>query len=210
MTSLPIRDQKSDFLLPPPENSVLVLIDYQPVQVDSIKSMDSKEMVRNVVNVARLGKLYGIPTVLTTVNVETGKNEPTIAELADVLSDVTPPIDRTTINSWEDKELKAGVEATGRKKIIIGGLWTEACVMLPTLDALNDGYEVYPVADAIGGTSREAHDLALERMRQAGAKPISWVMLACELQRDWAREDTAGEFANILFGDHGINSTPGE
>ncbi|MSS46309.1 hydrolase [Cutibacterium sp. WCA-380-WT-3A] len=209
MTSLPIRDQKSDFLLTG-ENSVLVLIDYQPTQVNSIKSMDPEVMVRNIANVARLGKLFSIPTVLTTVNVETGKNGPTITEITDVLGSDVVPIDRTSINSWEDKELKEAVEATGRKKIIIGGLWTEACVMLPTLDALNDGYEVYPVADAIGGTSKEAHDLAVARMREAGAQPISWVMLACELQRDWARQDTAGQFADILFGEHGINSIKGE
>ena len=205
MTSDPIRDQKNDHLLTP-ENSALVLIDYQPVQVGSVKSMDNAEMVRNLLNTARLAKLYKLPIVLSTVNVSTGKNQPTISELTDILGEDVTPIDRTSINSWEDGDFRKAVEATGRKKLIIGGLWTEACVMLPTLDALKEGYEVYPVADAIGGTSKYAHDLAIERMQEEGARMISWVMLACELQRDWNRDDTAGEFANILFGEHGINS----
>jgi nicotinamidase-related amidase len=108
-------------------------------------------------------------------------------------------IDRTTINAWEDVEFVDAVKATGRKKLLMTALWTEACLTFPTLDALREGYEVYPIADAVGGTSLEAHRAALERVVQAGAQPTSWVQLLCELQRDWARKETAGLFAEILF-----------
>ena len=193
MSSEPIRDQITDHLLTP-KNCALVFIDYQPTQVNSIRSMDRQQLVQNSVRVARIALTYGLPTVLSTVNVKTGVNKPTVQELAEVLPD-TPQIDRTTINAWEDVEFKAAIEATGRKKLVMAALWTEACLTFPTLDALREGYEVYPVADAVGGTSIEAHETALERMAQAGAKLTSWVQLACELQRDWARTQTAAAFA---------------
>lgn len=199
MTSDAPRDMKNDHLLTP-ENAALVIIDFQPIQVKSIQSMDQKEMVQNVVKLAKIGKLYDLPIVLTTVNVETGENEPTISELTEVLEGV-PSYDRTTINSWEDQEFRAAVEATGRKKLIIVGLWTEACMAFPALDALKEGYEVYPVADAMGGTSETAHKMALKRVQQAGAHLTSWVQVICELQRDWNRTDTTKEFAEILFAD---------
>jgi nicotinamidase-related amidase len=198
MTSLPIRDQVLDHLLTP-KNAALVIIDFQPIQVRSIKSMDHDLLVHNVVRVARLATLYGLPMVLSTVNVKTGVNEPTIPELTAVLNGVEP-LDRTTINAWEDAEFVAAVEATGRRKVIIAALWTEACLTFPTLDALRDGYEVYPVVDAVGGTSPEAHRAGLERIVQAGAKPVSWAQLSCELQRDWARQETVPTFKEILFG----------
>lgn len=197
MTSEAIRDPLKDQLLTP-QNSALIIIDYQPVQVTSIASMDRRALVANIVAVARTAKLYGLPIVLSTVNVKTGRNQPTIHQLQDALSDIES-LDRTTINAWEDAEFVAAVKATRRKKLIMTALWTEACLTFPTLDALRDGYEVYPVVDAVGGTSVEAHRAALERVTQAGAKPISWVQLICELQRDWLREKTVPEFAKILF-----------
>jgi nicotinamidase-related amidase len=140
-----------------------------------------------------------LPVVLSTVNVKTGRNAPTIHQLQDVLSG-EESYDRTTINAWEDARDSCGPSrATSRKKLIMTALWTEACLTFPALDALKEGYEVYPVVDAVGGTSLEAHRAALERIVQAGAKPISWVQLLCELQRDWARKETAGPFAEILF-----------
>jgi nicotinamidase-related amidase len=203
MSSEPIRDQIADHLLTP-KNSALIMIDYQPTQVNSIRSMDRQQLVQNSVRVARIASTYGLPIILSTVNVKSGRNQPTIPELIEVLPD-TPQIDRTTINAWEDVEFKTAVEATGRKKLIMAALWTEACLSFPTLDALREGYDVYPVADAVGGTSLEAHETALQRMVQAGAKPTSWVQLACELQRDWARTKTATPFADILFGKPNIN-----
>jgi len=197
MTSLPVRDQANDHLLTP-KNCALLVIDYQPVQVGSIASMDRRDLVLNIVAVARTALLYGVPVVLSTVNVKTGANQPTIHQLADVLAGLEA-VDRTSINAWEDAEFVAAVKATGRKKLLMTALWTEACLTFPTLDAMREGYEVYPIADAVGGTSLEAHRAALERVAQAGAQPASWVQLLCELQRDWARKQTAGTFAEILF-----------
>jgi len=197
MTSEQIRDPTTDHLLTP-ENCALLIIDYQPVQVRSIASMNRQLMVDNIVRVARMAKVYGLPIVLSTVNVKTGANEPTIPELQAELAGIEA-LDRTTINAWEDVEFLAAVKATGRKKLIITALWTEACLTFPSLDAIRDGYEVYPVVDAIGGTSVEAHRAGLERVIQADAKPVSWVQLICELQRDWARTDTVKEFREILF-----------
>lgn len=109
-------------------------------------------------------------------------------------------LDRTSINAWEDVEFQRAVKATGRMKVLMTALWTEACLAFPTLDALREGFEIYPVVDAVGGTSLAAHRAALDRVEQAGAQPVSWVQLICELQRDWERVDTASEFAQILFG----------
>jgi nicotinamidase-related amidase len=197
MTSEATRDPMKDQLLTP-QNSALIIIDYQPVQVTSVASMDRQKLVSNIVAVTRTAKLYGLPIVLSTVNVKTGKNQPTIHQLQDILPGVAS-IDRTTINAWEDVEFNKAVKATGRKKLIMTALWTEACLTFPALDALSEGYDVYPVIDAVGGTSPEAHRAALERIVQAGARPVSWVQLICELQRDWQRKETAQEFANILF-----------
>ncbi len=107
--------------------------------------------------------------------------------------------DRTSINAWEDVEFVKAVKATGRKKLIMTALWTEACLTFPALDALREGYEVYPVVDAVGGTSVEAHQAALRRIEQAGGKPISWTQLLCELQRDWARKETVPQFIDLFI-----------
>jgi nicotinamidase-related amidase len=197
MTSLPIRDPVADHLITP-ENSALILIDYQPTQFSSVRSMDPALLLENIVTTVKTAKLFGLPIVHSTVNVSSGQNEPTVPELAELLED-SPPIDRTTINSWEDADFVAAVRATGRRKLIFCALWTEACMAFAALDALRERYEVYPVVDAIAGTSVEAHRAALERVTQAGGKPTSWVSLACELQRDWARQETAPEFGRILF-----------
>ena len=202
MTSGAIRNQAQDDLLTP-KNSALLIIDYQPIQVSSIASMDRRNLVTNIVSVARTARLYGLPVVLSTVNVKTGRNKPTIHQLREIMPDLEE-LDRTTINAWEDEEFVRAVEATGRKKLIMTALWTEACLTFPTLDAIREGYEVYPVVDAVGGTSLEAHRAALRRVEQAGAKPISWVQLICELQRDWSRNDTVAKFAEILFAVEGL------
>lgn len=181
-----------------PQNSALVVIDYQPSQIQAVTSIDHDLLVRNIVSVARLAKTYGLPIVLSTVNVAANGQPPTIPQLRDVLSDLAE-IDRTQINSWEDTEFRKAVEATGRKKLVVAALWTEVCLAFPTLDALRQGYEVFPVVDAVGGTSPEAHRAGLERIVQAGAQPISWVSSACELQRDWARTGTVPEVVDIVL-----------
>lgn len=203
MTSETRRDPITDHLLTP-ENSAFIIIDYQPIQVSSIKSMDQGELVFNIVNTAKAAMNYQLPTVISTVNVATGKNKPMIPELQDVFGDM-PTYDRTTINSWEDVEFKKAVEATGRRKLIMTALWTEACLTFPALDALKEGYEVYVVVDAVGGTSEAAHKAALRRIEQAGGKLISKTQLYCELQRDWARADTVPGFMNVFANWDGSN-----
>jgi nicotinamidase-related amidase len=197
MASEPIRDPARDRLLTP-KNSAFVIIDYQPVQVNSIASMDRQLLVNNIVGAAKAAIAYGLPIVHSTVNVKTGLNRPPIVQLHKVLEKF-PTYDRTTINSWEDVEFRGAVEKTGRKKLIMTALWTEACLTFPTLDALAEGYEVYVPVDAVGGTSVGAHDAGLRRIEQAGAKMISVPQLFCELQRDWARKDTVPAFMNLFI-----------
>jgi nicotinamidase-related amidase len=192
-----IRDPLTDHLLTP-HNAALVIIDFQPVQVSSIQSRPKRELVTNITALARIGKLYGLPTVLSTVNVKTGRNQPTIHQIVEILDGVEP-LDRTSINAWEDEDFVRAIRATGRKKLIMAALWTEVCLVHPALDALNEGFDVYAVIDCVGGTSSEAHELGVQRLVQAGCKPVSWVQLICELQRDWNREKTVPGFANILF-----------
>jgi len=197
MTSQPLRDPVQDSLLTP-KNAALIVIDYQPIQVSSILSMDHELLVANIVRVVKTAKAFGLPIVTSTVNVKTGRNKPMIPELQNLLPGIEP-LDRTTINSWEDTEFLAAVKATGRRKLVMAALWTEACLAFPTLDAIRDGYEVYPVVDAVGGTSLEAHRAGLERIVQAGAQPTSWVQLICELQRDWRRTETVKAITEIMF-----------
>jgi nicotinamidase-related amidase len=146
----------------------------------------------------KAAKVFGLPIVHSTVNVASGRSKPTIPELADLLGD-SPPIDRTSMNSWEDAGFVTAVRATARRKLILCALWTEVCMAFPALDALRERFEVYPVVDAIGGTSAAAHRAGIERVVHAGGQPIGWVSLACELQRDWARQETVPNFVEIVF-----------
>src|SRR5271169_1704423 len=198
MTSAPVRDPLADHLLTP-ENAALLLIDYQPAQLAAIRSMDPSLLLKNAVSTVRTIKTFGVPVVHSTVNVTSGRGQPTLPELAGLLAE-DKPLDRTTVNSWEDIEFVQAVHATGRRKLIICALWTEICMAFAALDALREGYEVYPVVDAIGGTSPEAHRAGLDRVMQAGGQPISWVSLAGELLRDWARPEAAA-IAEIVVTD---------
>jgi nicotinamidase-related amidase len=169
-----------------PEESVLVLIDHQPFQFSNLNSHEPTMIVNNVVGLAKTAKGYGVPTILTTVVEERG------GLIIQALQDVFPdqkPINRTFINTWEDQRVVDAVKATGRKKLIIAGLYTEICVAMPALQAAGEGFEVYVVTDASGGVSPEAHDMAVRRMVQAGIVPITWQVAIAEWQRDWARTD---------------------
>jgi nicotinamidase-related amidase len=199
MTSAPVRDPIADHLLTP-QNAVFLLIDYQPSQLAGVKSMDRDLLMKNAVSTVRTIKTFGIPVVHSTINVASGRGQPTLPELATLLAG-DKPLDRTTTNSWEDIEFVQAVHATGRRKLIICALWTEICMAFTALDALREGYEVYPVIDAIGGTSPEAHRAGLDRVMQAGAQPVGWVSLAVELQRDWARQDTVQPIIEIVLTD---------
>jgi nicotinamidase-related amidase len=199
MTSQAIRDPLADHLITP-QNAAFVLIDYQPEQIAAVRSMDQDLLLKNAVSTVRTVKTFGVPVVHSTVNVASGQVGSTLPELAALLTD-DPPLDRTTVNSWEDTEFVDAVRATGRRKLIFCALWTEVCMAFAALDALREGYEVYPVVDAIGGTSLEAHRAGLDRVMQAGAQPTSWVSLACELQRDWARLETVAAIVEIVLTD---------
>ena len=209
MSSEAIRDQAADHLLTP-KNAAFIVIDYQPVQVNSIASMERQRLVSNILRASKAALLYGLPIVHSTVNVATGINKPAITPLRTLL-DKVPTYDRTSINAWEDVEFLAAVKATGRKKLIMTALWTEACLTFPALDAMLEGYEVYVIADAVGGTSVTAHEMALRRVEQAGAKMSSVAQLYCELQRDWRRKETVPGFMNLFFdmeGSAGVAAAP--
>lgn len=180
------------------DNSVLTVIDYQPVQIDSVNSMNRSQMVINAQYVIKLANLYKVPIVLSTVNAATSRNQDTIPRLRNEIGQNVTSYDRSSINAWEDADYVEAIKATGRKKIIILGLWTEACLTFPTLDAMKEGFEVYPVVDAVGGTSPVSHEAALRRISAKGAQLTSVAQLACELQRDWNRMDTAEQFADLM------------
>jgi nicotinamidase-related amidase len=197
MASAPIRDQFGDHLITP-QNAALVVIDYQPSQFATVRSMDPDLLLKNIVSTVETAQAFGLPIVHSTVNVASGQQQSTVPELAELLAD-SPPIDRTSVNSWEDTDFVTAVRATGRRKLIFCALWTEVCMAFAALDALREGYEVYPVVDAIGGTSAEAHRAGIERVIQAGGVTIGWVSLACELQRDWNRLETVPQIVEIVL-----------
>jgi nicotinamidase-related amidase len=181
-----------------PDNCVLLLIDHQPFQFAGLRSHDTQTIINNVVGLAKSAKIFGVPTLLTTVVEKQG------GFLLKQLQDVFPeqkPIDRTFINTWEDERVVDWVKKTRRKKVVMAALWTEICLAFPVIHALGDGYEVYFVTDASGGVSLEAHEVAVQRMVQAGGIPLTWTVFASELQCDWARTATVPALAQMLV-DH--------
>ena len=195
MATQVVRDPKTDHLLTS-ENSALLLIDYQPQLVAGTRSQDRDALVNNVVALTKAAKLFDLPIVLTTIGVKAGYQEDTIEELRAVLPGVKP-IDRSAVNAWEEEAFRAAVEATGRRKLLITALWTEVCLVFPALDLLRDGYEVYAVSDASGGTSVDAHERGMQRVVQAGAVPVTWEGVMAELGR-LAKGDYVGTFVEIM------------
>jgi nicotinamidase-related amidase len=179
-----------------PSNCVVVLIDFQPQMAFGVKSVDGQTLVNNAVGLAKSAKAFGVPTILTSVAEKTFSG-PTFSQLVEVFPDHVI-VDRTTMNCWEDRRVVELIGQTGRKKVVLAGLWTEVCIAHPTIDALREGFEVYIVCDACGGTSAYAHDLAIMRSVQAGAVPITWLQFLLELQRDWARQDTYDAVIDIV------------
>lgn len=171
-----------------PTNHTLILIDHQPQMAFATKSIDIVELRNNITGLAKAAKVFNVPTILTTV-AEKSFSGPLFPEVQAVFPGVRP-IDRTTMNTWEDKRITDEVNRLGKKKIVIAALWTEVCGVGPALSALDQGYDVYFVTDASGGVSEEAHEMAVQRMVQAGAHPITWLQYLLELQRDWARGGT--------------------
>src|ERR1700732_3254950 len=182
-----------------PENCVLLLIDHQPSQLSNVNSHEPTMVINNVTALAKTAKAFGIPTILTTINAKRG------GEIFKQIQAVFPdqkPIDRSFINSWEDRRVVEAVKNTGRKKLVIAALWSEMCLAQPAIHAMGEGYDVSAVTDASGGVTPEAHDMAIRRIVAAGAQPITWLGMAGELQRDWARTQYLPEVAKI-FADHG-------
>ncbi len=178
-----------------PDNCVVVMIDHQPFQLANVNSHEPTMVINNAIGLAMTAKAYGIPTILTTVNEESG------GLIFKGVQDVFPDqktINRTFINAWEDKRVVDAVKKTGRKKVVFAALWSEMCLAMPALHAMGDGYDVYVVTDASGGVSAEAHDMAVRRLVAAGAQPVTWLAMAGELQRDWARTQYLGDLTKIF------------
>jgi len=187
-----------------PQNSALILIDHQPFQFANVRNLDPTLVLNNTIGLAKAAKAFGVPTILTTVVQERGGFLP--KELQSVFPD-QKPIDRTTLNSWEDPRLVEAVKKTGRKKLVMAALWTEICLAFPVIHALGEGYDVFAVTDASGGVSVEAHERAIQRMVQAGAVPITWMAVLSEWQRDWAREETVPALGEIMLAHGGSTGT---
>jgi nicotinamidase-related amidase len=179
-----------------PQNSAIALIDYQPAMYQGVQSHDRLVPFNNVQVLAKAAKLFGIPTVISTVAKDSFSG-PFMPEITQLFPD-HHIIDRTSMNAWLNANFRNAVHATGRKKMVVAGLWTEACVMFPTLDLLKEGFEVYVPADACGDLSLEAHNRSMDRMTQAGAVPITSLQYVFELQQDWARSETYDGVMEIL------------
>ena len=175
------RDPKADHLLTP-ENSALILIDFQPGLIDGTNSVSRDVLLNNAAAMAKVGKMYDMPIVLSTIAVKAGYQKDTAGSIKEVLVGIET-IDREHVNAWEQPEFRAAVEKTGRKKLIMAGLWTEVCLAFPALDLLREGYEVYALSDVSGGTTIDAHERAMQRLVQAGAIPVTWEAVMSELGR---------------------------
>lgn len=183
-----------------PDNAVIAFVDHQPAMVAGMQSHDRIALFNNIAGLAKAARAFGVPTVLSTIDAENFSG-PILDQLTEVFPD-QEVIDRSSMNAWEDESFVRAVEATGRTKLVIAGLWTEVCVAFPTLSALESGYDVYVVTDASGGVTVEAHDMAVQRMAAAGATPVNWLTVLLEFQRDWARKETYDATGSVILG-HG-------
>ncbi|MGW3451463.1 hydrolase [Streptomyces sp. NPDC001076] len=179
-----------------PDNCAVLFVDHQPQMFFGTGSGDRTAIINSTLGLAKAAKAFDVPVVLSTVAAESFSG-PIMPQLADVFPG-QKIIDRTTMNAWEDGAFVEAVKATGREKLVIAGLWTEVCVVLPVLSAIAQGYEVYVVADASGGVTPQAHEHAVQRMVQGGAVPVTWVQVLLELQRDWARTKTYEAVTNVV------------
>jgi nicotinamidase-related amidase len=181
-----------------PEDSIVVLIDHQPFQFANLNSHEPTMVINAVTGLSKAAKIFNVPTILTTVIEERGGL--IIKQVQEVFPE-QKPINRTFINTWQDPNVTDVVAKSGRKQLIIAGLWTEICVAMPAIQAAAEGYDVFVVTDACGSVSAEGHDMAVRRMVQHGITPMNWVAVASEWQRDWARIETAGQLAGLMI-DH--------
>ncbi|KAA0972133.1 isochorismatase family protein [Aureimonas fodinaquatilis] len=179
-----------------PEDSVLVLIDHQPYQLANLNSHDPHMAVNNAAALAKAAKVFGVPTILTSVVADRGGR--IFPQITEVFPD-QEVIDRTFINTWQDPAVVDIVKATGRKQLIIAGLWTEICVAMPAIQAAGEGWDVTVITDASGAVSAEGHEVAIHRMIAAGVNMMTWLALASEWQRDWARSETANALNEVVL-----------
>lgn len=179
-----------------PEDSIVVLIDHQPFQFANLNSHEPTMVINAVAGLAKSAKIFNVPTILTTVVEERGGF--IIKQIQDVFPE-QKPINRTWINTWQDTAVTDLVAKSGRKQLIIAGLWTEVCVAMPAIQAAAEGYDVFVVTDACGSVSAEGHDMAIRRMVQHGITPINWVAVISEWQRDWARIETAAKLSSLMI-----------
>ena len=205
MTQEKARAKRSEKGLLTPDNCVVTLIDLQPQMLFGVANFDRQSIINNNVALAKAARVFDMPVVLSTVETKgfSGNMWPQIQAIFPKQT----PIERTTMNSWDDENFVAAVKKSGRKKIVLTGLWTETCVTLPTIQALHDGYEIYVVEDCCGDVSQLAHDNAMKRVVQAGAKPVTALSVMLEWQRDWAARDTYDAVMDIVkahYGAYGI------
>jgi nicotinamidase-related amidase len=185
----------SEILLDP-EDCLILIIDHQPQMYFGVSNSPRRMIMQNVVALTKVAKIFKVPCVLTTVEAKEFSGK-LYSKLQEIHPNVVP-IDRTSINCWEDENLKNEVKKHSRKKILISGLWTEACVTFPALSMLYDGYETYVITDACGGSNEEAHDMAIQRMLKAGVIPLTWQQTMLEFQRDWKNKDTYDQVMEIV------------
>ncbi|MDB5977687.1 MAG: hydrolase [Nevskia sp.] len=192
-SSLAKRSEKG---LLTPDNCVVAFIDLQPQMLFGVSSHDRQTIINNNVLLAKAARVFGVPVVLSTVESKSFSGN-TWPQLLAALAGVAP-IERSSMNSWDDSNFVAAIEKTGKKKIVLSGLWTETCVALPTIQAIHDGYEIYVAEDCCGDVSLLAHDNAMKRVIQAGAKPVTALSTMLEWQRDWAQRDTYDSVMDIV------------
>jgi len=196
------RHKLSEKGLLTPDNCVVAMIDLQPQMLFGVASHDRQTIINCNLVLAKAARIFGVPVVLSTVET-TGFSGNTWPQLLAALGNPAP-IERTTMNSWDDANFVAAIQKTGKKKIVLSGLWTETCVALPTIQAIHDGYEVYVVEDCCGDVSLLAHDNSMKRVIQAGAKPVTALSVMLEWQRDWAHKDTYNAVMDVAKNHCGV------
>ena len=199
------RTKRSEKGLLTPDNCVITLIDHQPQMMFGVGGVDRESIINHTVALGKAARVFDVPVVLTTVETKSfsGNLWPQIR----AVFPEQPAIERSSMNAWDDKNFVAAIKATGRKKIVLAGLWTEVCVAFPSVQAIHDGYEVYVVEDCCGDVSQLAHDNAMKRVIQAGAKPVTSLQVMLEFQRDWAEKDTYDAVMDIVkthYGAYGV------
>ena len=196
MSQKPVLAKRSEKGLLTPDNCVVAFIDLQAQMLFGVSNFDRQTVINNNILLAKAAKVFGVPLVLSTVETK-GFSGYTWPQLLAAMPGVAP-IERSSMNSWDDENFVAAIKQTGKKKIVLCGLWTETCVALPTVQAIHDGYEVYVVEDCCGDVSQLSHDNAMKRVIQAGAKPVTALSVMLEWQRDWAQRDTYDAVMDIV------------